>query len=215
MQYNVYGKVYKRVYGGTRSHIYIENFLSPMQGLPILNLEDYSNSNELFEVVAGCKIGNRLNYHRYDSFDEKRRKIMELRDNLILVGLDEEKYKSEVFDSYKIIKTIESDKEFKDEDIFTYNNINYEVICKCNSETNKHELYIDYTCEIIIDYEVENKINNLVKETNELIVKHNSNIQKQIKELQEEPEIIHKKIPIPIEEKSWFTKLINKIKDVK
>jgi hypothetical protein len=215
MEYDIYGKVYKRSYcDKRRNYSYMEDFLSPMWKMPVLNLEEYNSPEELFKSFVRGKV---MNSPRYISCSEKRRKILELQDELIFFTLNKEQYKSEVFDSYKIIKTIEVDREFRDGDTLTYNNADYEVSYKYNSETNKHELYISYTCEVIIDYELDNRIDNLIKETNELIIKHHEDINKQIKELEKEPEsfcITTPALDSKTEAQSWFTKIINKIKGV-
>lgn len=210
MKYDVYGNVYKKTY-------IKECYFKPLdlEGFKYeIDLAEYNDEKEFyFRLIKLTPLSNGM-YSSYRCIDLRRQEIARLKECL-LEEIDKKQYNSKSFVRYALIKTIDTDREFKDGDLFTYNNNDYKVIYKYNSDKDRHELYINYTCELIIDGELDNKINKLIEETNELIKNHNGDIEKQIKEIIKEPKIIHEKIQIPIENQSWFTKLINKIKGVK
>ena len=80
--------------------------------------------------------------------------------------LNKDNYNSKVFEKYKLLKTIDINREFKNGDILIYNNKDYEVIYKYNSDKGTHELYIDCICELIVSMELDDKISKLIN-TNE------------------------------------------------
>lgn len=191
MQYDVYGKI------NEVSWFILVDYACDM---PYLLPIDVDSNKAMSNIIAVNKIERGIYSYSYFDEDEDNIKLKELKTSKINL----------LMNPHPIVKTtgnkklfdFTTDRTFRDSENLCYKGVPYPITYKYNTETNRHELYIDYIAD-------ENDINSLddakvkVAELNKMIEDFNKQRDKEIKELEE------------YINRTWFTKLKNKLKGVK
>jgi hypothetical protein len=159
MQYDVYGKV--------------------RQEKMKLVLNNYSGTNYCIEDITPKSIlcllaNNTMPYINYFEEDLCLQKVQQLESRKLNSSIPM-RPEVVVIDN-KIITTINTDRVFRNKDEICYKNKSYPITYRYDIEKNKHEIYIDYTIEMInLNWD---NIKCIENEVLKLINDYNNNIDK-------------------------------------
>jgi len=174
-KYYLIGKVYKENYEIYLMSYYYTSYiyntlsenrtsyeLSSLEKINIMDIlkESINDKCSYYETSPWnwCKYDNELDY-------KEKHKIQK-----------RSMHNVDTFDRYEEFDCIETDREFRDNEIIKIDEQDYTIEYKYNKELNRHELYLDYTIRTEVDEKLKKDCKDKICETNNQIEKYNKTI---------------------------------------